>query len=111
MPSPANGSWGALRHEATGLCLDANAAPSGHGCLAPAVRGLPFCNASLPLAARVADAVSRLTLEEAIRFTGAGPYNAPCVAAGVWKRGCSWRPSPPLSCVQLRDHLCARAAP
>jgi beta-glucosidase-like glycosyl hydrolase len=36
----------------------------GRACSQPEVRGLPFCNASLPRAARVADLVSRLSLSE-----------------------------------------------
>jgi beta-glucosidase-like glycosyl hydrolase len=42
------------------------------------VRGLPFCNPTAPLAARVADLVSRLSLEEAMGFTGAGEFEEPC---------------------------------
>ena len=70
---------GTLTHKATGLCLDTSAIPWGHGCLHPSVRGLPFCDAAAPLASRVADLVSRLSLQEAAEFTGAGEYEEPCV--------------------------------
>eukprot|EP00727_Mastigamoeba_balamuthi_P010649 m51a1_g6206 hypothetical protein (850) ;mRNA; f:140331-144109 len=38
--------------------------PTGHACLDPLSRKLPFCDPSLPLAARISDLVSRLTLSE-----------------------------------------------
>jgi beta-glucosidase-like glycosyl hydrolase len=37
---------------------------AGRACSQPEVRGLPFCNASLPRAVRVADLVARLSLSE-----------------------------------------------
>ena len=62
---------GRLVHTASGLCLDAGGVPTSHGCLDRAVRGLPFCDPTLPVAARVADLVARMTLEEKIGLTGA----------------------------------------
>ena len=75
----ADAAVGTLTHAATGLCLDAAAVPFGAGCLHPTVRGLPFCDAARPLAARVADLVGRLTLGEAQGFTGSGEFAEPCV--------------------------------
>ena len=75
----ADPAVGTLTHAATGMCLDAAAVPFGVGCLHPSVRGLPYCNPALPLDARVADLVGRLTLEEAQAFTGAGEFEEPCV--------------------------------
>jgi hypothetical protein len=85
-PAAGNASLGALVHTATGMCLDAGGVPAGHSCLDAAVRGLPFCDARLPLAARLADLVGRLTIEEASAMTGdAGDTNDPCSSntAGV----------------------------
>jgi xylan 1,4-beta-xylosidase len=79
-PSSVNASWGSLVHAPTGLCLDGGGVPFGHGCLHPAVRGLPYCDATLPLDARVADLVSRLTVEEASSQLGSGPFPEPCVS-------------------------------
>jgi beta-D-xylosidase 4 len=62
---------GRLVHAASGLCLDAGAVPTSHGCLDRAVRGLPFCDAARPVAERVADLLSRMTLAEKIGLTGA----------------------------------------
>ena len=62
---------GRLVHAASGLCLDAGGVPTSHGCIDRAVRGLPFCDPTLSLAERVADLVSRLTLDEKIGLTGA----------------------------------------
>jgi hypothetical protein len=75
----ADPAVGTLTHAATGLCLDAAAVPFGAGCLHASVRGLPYCDATLPLDSRVADLVSRLTLTEAQAFTGAGEFEEPCV--------------------------------
>jgi len=69
---------GALVHKPSGLCLDAGPLPNAHGCLDAAVRGLPFCDASLPVADRVADLLGRLTLAEKIALTGSGPYADDC---------------------------------
>ena len=69
---------GRLVHGASGLCLDAGPLPSAHGCLDPSVRALPFCNASLAVAARVADLLGRLTLSDKIGLTGSGPYSDTC---------------------------------
>lgn len=79
----AASSWsvtasGRLMHGASGLCLDAGPLPSAHGCLDPSVRALPFCDAAQPVAARVADLLSRLTLQEKIGLTGSGPYSDTC---------------------------------
>ena len=38
--------------------------PSGQGCLNPIAKALPYCNSSLPIAKRVADLISRMTIEE-----------------------------------------------
>lgn len=40
--------------------------PEFHGCDTPAAESLPFCDPSLPHAARVADMVERLTMDEKI---------------------------------------------
>ena len=69
---------GSLVHKATGLCLDTSAVPSGHGCLHPSVRNLPFCDPTSTIETRVADLVSRLTLSEMIGFLGAGEFEEPC---------------------------------
>lgn len=44
--------------------------PHGFGCLDPSQRGLPYCDPAQPLAARVADLLSRLTPAEKIGLTG-----------------------------------------
>lgn len=64
----AGAGGGALVHAATGLCVDAGTrAPPP--CEAGARgAGLPFCNASLPVDARVADLIGRLSLEEKARM-------------------------------------------
>ena len=62
---------GRLVHAASGLCLDAGGVPTSHGCLDRAARALPFCDNTRPIADRVADLVSRLTLAEKIGLTGA----------------------------------------
>jgi len=71
-------STGSLVHKETGLCLDTSAVPSGHGCLHTSVRHLPFCDPSLNLETRVADLVSRLTVQDMIGFLGAGEFEEPC---------------------------------
>jgi hypothetical protein len=77
--SPTNTSTGTLTHAATGMCLDTQGVPFGVGCLDASVRSLPFCDPTLPLAARVADLVGRLTLEEATLMTGdVGNSPIPC---------------------------------
>lgn len=74
-----NASLGTLTHAATGLCLDSGGVPAGHGCLDAAVRGLPFCDATLPFDARLADLVGRLTIDEAVGMTGdAGNVDGAC---------------------------------
>ena len=67
---------GAVRfvHSSSQLCLHLGAMPNSHGCLDPSSRGLPFCNASLPVEARVADLLGRLTLAEKIALTGSGNW-------------------------------------
>jgi len=81
-----NATLGTLTHAATGLCLDAGGVPAGHGCLDATVRALPFCDATLPFADRLADLVGRLTLDEAVSMTGdAGDNMGACATntAGV----------------------------
>lgn len=84
LPAGTGGSsWsvspsGRLVHGASGLCLDAGPLPSAHGCLDPSVRALPFCDASLAGAARVADLLGRLSLQEKIGLTGSGPFSDTC---------------------------------
>lgn len=72
--SPAGPGTGRLVHATSGLCLNAGPLPNSHACLTPATRVLPFCNASLPAEARVADLISRLTLQEKIALTGSGHW-------------------------------------
>ena len=69
---------GALVHKASGLCLDAGPLPNAHGCLDAAVRSLPFCDADVPVADRVADLLGRLSIAEKIALTGSGPYSDDC---------------------------------
>jgi hypothetical protein len=78
-PSSGDATRGTLVHKATGMCLDTSAVPFGHGCLHPSVHGLPYCDATASLDVRIADLKSRLTLEEAMGFTGAGEFEEPCV--------------------------------
>lgn len=78
VPAGGNLTTGTLVHAATGLCVDASGVPFGHGCLHPSVRGLPYCNASLDIDARVADLVSRMSPAELYTFTGAGEFDEPC---------------------------------
>jgi hypothetical protein len=62
-------SWeaatGTLTHVASGLCLDSGSRFRGCAAGGPAAL-LPFCDSSAPLPARVADLVSRLSLDEKI---------------------------------------------
>ena len=44
--------------------------PHGQGCVDASTQSLPFCDPRLPRAARVADLVGRLTLDEKIGLTG-----------------------------------------
>lgn len=67
-----------LVHVQSGLCMDVGGVPNSHGCLDPSVRGLPFCNPSLPVADRVADILSRLSLAEKISLTGSRPSSDTC---------------------------------
>jgi hypothetical protein len=78
-PSSTNASLGVLTHTATGMCLDSGGVPAGHGCLDTSVRGLPFCDSTLSFDDRLADLVSRLTIEEATSLLGdAGDTISPC---------------------------------
>jgi len=52
--------------------------PEFHGCNVPAAAGLPFCNIKLSHAARVADMVGRLTMDEKIALLS--PTQAPFCA-------------------------------
>lgn len=58
--------------------------PHGQGCTDAATRALPYCDTRLPLAARVADLVGRLQLDEKIGLTGSA-YGDMCsdIDAGV----------------------------
>lgn len=78
---------GAIVHAASGLCLDAGSAvppcqPGGAGA------GLPFCNVSMPMDARVADLVARLTpLEKASMLDSTGGGSGRLGVAGYQVRG------------------------
>ena len=70
---------GKLVHVSSGLCLDAGPMPNAHACLDPALRYTTgFCNQSLPISARVADLLGRLTVEEKVNLTGSGPWSDSC---------------------------------
>ena len=58
--------------------------PHGQGCVDASTQSLPFCDPRLPRAARVADLVGRLTLDEKIGLTGSA-YGDMCsdIDAGV----------------------------
>ena len=64
-----------LAHAPSGLCLDLGRVPWGHGCLDPAQRALPYCDASAALEARVADLLARLTVAEKVALTGSGLWS------------------------------------
>ena len=70
--------------------------PHGAACRTPATASLPFCDASLPTAARVADLIGRLTLAEKFGLTGTAPGGDMCagVDAGVPRLDIA-----PLSCL------------
>jgi xylan 1,4-beta-xylosidase len=70
----APGGASRLVHAASGLCLHSGPLPNSHGCLDPSVRGLPFCNPSLPLASRVGDLLGRLSVAEKVALTGSGDW-------------------------------------
>jgi beta-D-xylosidase 4 len=74
-----------------GFCA---ATPHGQACLDASSAGLPFCDPSQPLAARISDLLSRLTLAEKIGLSGTLPGTDMCagVDAGVPRLGI-----PPLS--------------
>ena len=61
----AGGAPGALTHAASGLCVDSGSRFRGCGAGSGA-EALPFCDASAPLPARVADLVARLSFEEKV---------------------------------------------
>ena len=67
---------GALRHAASGLCADAGSRSKACEPGAPGA-DLPFCNASLPLPARVADLVARLTVDEKAGMLATASAGAP----------------------------------
>jgi xylan 1,4-beta-xylosidase len=52
--------------------------PADHACTAPNVTGLPFCDPSLPIAARVSDLLSRLTTAEKLALSGSSPGTDMC---------------------------------
>ena len=60
-----NAATGALTHAASGLCVDSGSRFRGCAAGGPGA-ALPFCDASAPLGARVADLVSRLSFEEKV---------------------------------------------
>jgi hypothetical protein len=78
--SPAPAIWtifgpptnATLVHKASSLCLDFGRVPWGHGCLDPGQRGLPYCNPTLPIPARVQDLIGRLTTREKVGLSGSG---------------------------------------
>lgn len=77
--STTNTTTGYLTHVDSGMCLDTQGVPFGHGCLDASVHSLPFCDPTLPLGDRLADLVGRLTVEEATLMTGdAGDSPGPC---------------------------------
>lgn len=59
-----NATTEALVTVASDLCLDAGSDDPLRGCTAPWTRALPFCDGALTPAARAADLVTRLTLDE-----------------------------------------------
>ena len=61
--SLAVGAPTTITHAASGLCVDGSGARFSP-CAIPSNAGLPFCDASLSLEARVADLVGRIQLEE-----------------------------------------------
>lgn len=75
-----------LTHVSTGMCVDAGSkvAPCGAG--SPGAN-MPFCNASLPLPVRVADIVSRLSVEEKQNMLDTSSGGAPALGIApiqVW---------------------------
>jgi len=76
---------GAVVHVASGLCADAGT--RAKACEAGSLgAGLPFCDAALPVDARVADLVGRLSLDEkaAMLATASGGAPRVGVAAAQW---------------------------
>jgi len=63
--------------------------PHGHACLDAASQKLPFCDPTLPLEKRLADLISRLTLDEKTRLLGPDPLHNTCtfVDYGVVRLG------------------------
>jgi hypothetical protein len=60
--------------------------PNFHGCVDPVATALPYCNASLPIDARLDDLVGRLTLEEKIGLISPAQHG-PTLSKGVDRLG------------------------
>ena len=62
--------------------------PSGQGCLSPIAKALPYCNTSLPVASRVADIISRMTIaEKTAHIWGSGSHSDNTTFPGVPRLG------------------------
>lgn len=77
---------GALRPAATpGLCLDMGTA--WRPCASAPFSALPFCDATLPLEARLDDMLSRMTLAEKIQQLQSNSAGAPSIGLSPWAVG------------------------
>lgn len=62
--------------------------PSGQGCLNPIAKALPYCNSSLPIATRVSDIISRMTIEEkTYHIWGSGSHGVNTTFPGIPRLG------------------------
>jgi len=62
--------------------------PSGQGCLSSIAKALPYCDASLPIEKRVADIISRMTIEEkASHIWGSGSHADNTTFPGIPRLG------------------------
>jgi|EP01046_Picozoa_sp_COSAG06_P039330 beta-D-xylosidase 4 len=94
----------ALGHlEMNGKCIDAGRGvvskpglattsgrvpPSGQGCLTSVAKALPYCDSSLPIASRVADIISRMTIaEKTAHLWGSGSHGDNTTFPGVPRIG------------------------
>jgi hypothetical protein len=69
-------STGALVHAASGLCVDSGT--RFRGCAAGSLASaLPFCDAAVPVDARVADLISRLSFPELVNMLSSASGGAP----------------------------------
>ena len=82
-----------ILHVATGMCLDAGS--QSWPCASPRYAATTFCNASAPIAARVADGLRRMTLNEKIQQTSVLTASIPSLGVAPYMvRGTWWRLSP-----------------